>query len=52
MSKNNRKIKIEFKCPEECHLCPIGNYIQSNFYDNELGDADCKFCISKESDNL
>ncbi|HEY0088236.1 MAG TPA: hypothetical protein VGB37_05295 [Candidatus Lokiarchaeia archaeon] len=28
----------------QCVFCPIGNYIQTTFYDNDLNDAICKYC--------
>jgi len=48
MSKN-REIKIEYECPEECHICPIGRYIQNNFFqispkNLEYDIAICNFC--------
>lgn len=54
--KKNKKISDllynEYYITGCCAICPIGNYIQNKFYDEEDNDAICFYCKKKEEEQL
>jgi len=46
LNKRQEKLKDEcrVKYKKGCMVCPLGDYISSEFYDGELNDASCTLC--------